>query len=218
MNVKHIVENLLHRVLDKLTYSRIPAGRLVCPDHFSNLKVMLPASRSPHYKPLRRIGLTVFSLSALIGTVAPATAPNAVFAQATSSPANSGQALTLRADVQEANAVTGVITARGNVQINYPARQIQATSIQAQYYSRERRIVLTGDVYVLQEGNSLRGEVITYLIDEGRFVALPDNGQQVESIYIVQDPNVAPTAATSAQTEADPFNPKPEFKTPMNSP
>lgn len=179
---------------------------------------MLPASRSPHYKPLRRIGLTVLSLSALIGTVAPATAPNAVFAQATPSPANSGQALTLRADVQEANAVTGVITARGNVQINYPARQIQATSIQAQYYSRERRIVLTGDVYVLQEGNSLRGEVITYLIDEGRFVALPDNGQQVESIYIVQDPNAVPTTPTSAQTEADPFNPKPEFKTPMNSP
>ncbi|MBI4782701.1 MAG: organic solvent tolerance protein OstA [Oscillatoriophycideae cyanobacterium NC_groundwater_1537_Pr4_S-0.65um_50_18] len=125
-----------------------------------------------------------------------------------------GQALTMRSDVQEANSITGVITARGNVQINYPARQIQATSIQAQYYSREKRIILTGNVYVLQEGNSLRGETITYLIDEGRFVALPDNGQQVESIYLVQDAAATPTPA--ATTEAEPFNPKPEFKTPIS--
>ncbi|NET35935.1 MAG: organic solvent tolerance protein OstA [Cyanothece sp. SIO1E1] len=97
------------------------------------------------------------------------------------------QALTLRSDVQEANALTGVVTARGNVQINYPSRQIQATSAQAQYYSKERRIVLSGDVYVLQEGNSLRAETITYLIDEGRFVALPEATKQVESIYIVPE-------------------------------
>lgn len=46
------------------------------------------------------------------------------------------QALTILADVQQANAVTGVITARGNVQLRYPARQIQATAAQAQYFSR----------------------------------------------------------------------------------
>lgn len=126
-----------------------------------------------------------------------------------------GQALTLRADVQEANSITGVITARGNVQINYPARQIQATSVQAQYYSREKRIVLQGDVYVLQGANSLRGETVTYLIEEGRFVALPTGGQQVESIYLVQD-NPAPTGAAPAGMP--PFNPKPEFKTPISPP
>jgi len=70
------------------------------------------------------------------------------------------RSMTLRSDVQEANAKTGVITARGNVQINYPARQIQATAAQAQYFSRERRIVLSGNVYVLQEGNSMRGETL----------------------------------------------------------
>jgi len=125
-----------------------------------------------------------------------------------------GQALTMRSDVQEANSVTGVITARGNVQINYPARQIQATAVQAQYYSRERRIILTGNVYVLQEGNSLRGETVTYLIDEGRFVALPDSGRQVESIYLVQDATPTPTPTSLPETE--PFNPKPEFKTPIS--
>jgi lipopolysaccharide export system protein LptA len=34
------------------------------------------------------------------------------------------RALTLRADTQQANAKTGVVTASGNVQLSYPARQI----------------------------------------------------------------------------------------------
>lgn len=126
-----------------------------------------------------------------------------------------GRALTLRSDIQEANSKTGVITARGNVQIDYPSRQIQATAAQAQYFSRERRIILTGNVYVLQQGNSLRGETITYLIDEGRFVATPKAQRQVESIYLVSDPQ-APTEPAPPVTP--PFNPKPAFKTPVSNP
>ena len=97
-------------------------------------------------------------------------------------------AITLKSDVQESNAETGIITARGNVKIDYPARQIQATAAQAQYYSRERRLVLTGNVYVIQEGNSMRAETMTYLIDEGRFVATPQSDRQVESTYIITEP------------------------------
>lgn len=93
--------------------------------------------------------------------------------------------LTVRADVQEADARTGIVTARGNVQIDYPARNVTGTSDQAQYFSNERRLVLTGNVFVLQDGNSIRGEVIVYLIDEGRFVAEPLPNRQVESIYLV---------------------------------
>ncbi len=123
------------------------------------------------------------------------------------------RALTLRSDIQEANSKTGVITARGNVQINYPSRQIQATSAQAQYFSRERRIVLSGNVYVLQQGNSLRGETVTYLIDEGKFVALPDAPKQVESIYLVPD-----AAATPAPTaNSAPFGAQSQFS-PANAP
>lgn len=96
--------------------------------------------------------------------------------------------ITLKSDVQESNAKTGIITARGNVQINYPARQIQATATQAQYYSRERRLILTGNVYVIQEGNSMRAEEMTYLIDEGRFIATPQSDRQVESTYIITEP------------------------------
>lgn len=113
---------------------------------------------------------------------------------------SAGRSLTLRADVQEANSKTGVVTARGNVQINYPARQIQATAAQAQYFSRERRIVLSGNVYVLQQGNSLRGETITYLIDEGRFVALPQSNRQVESTYVITDPDPVPQPAPAPPT------------------
>ena len=97
-------------------------------------------------------------------------------------------AITLKSDIQESNSETGVITARGNVQISYPARQIQATAAQAQYYSRERRLILTGNVYVLQEGNSLRAEEMTYLIDEGKFIAKPQSERQVESTYIITAP------------------------------
>jgi lipopolysaccharide export system protein LptA len=160
-----------------------------------------------------RFSAVVVATAALVGGIAPSTFDSAL-AQAPGAAAP-GQALTLRADVQEANAITGVITARGNVQINYPARQIQATSVQAQYYSREKRIVLQGDVYVLQGSNSLRGETVTYLIEEGRFVAMPNSGQQVESIYLVPD---TPPAEGASPPGEPPFNPKPEFKTPISPP
>lgn len=102
--------------------------------------------------------------------------------------ANEQGQITLKSDIQESNSQTGVITARGNVKINYPARQIQASAAQAQYYSRERRLVLTGDVYVIQAGNSMRAETLTYLIDEERFIAMPKSDRQVESTYIITDP------------------------------
>jgi lipopolysaccharide export system protein LptA len=170
---------------------------------------------------LSRFNLRCFKLMLTSAAVVGAIAPLPLAVAQTAPAQRPNQPLTLRSDVQEANAVTGVVTARGNVQINYPARQIQATSAQAQYYSRERRIVLSGDVYVLQEGNSMRAETITYLIDEGRFVALPEDQRQVESIYIVPDPNApvattTPVSTTEESSESSDFNPKPEFKTPLS--
>ncbi|WP_425213886.1 LptA/OstA family protein [Tumidithrix helvetica] len=108
-------------------------------------------------------------------------------------------ALTIRADIQEANSITGVVTATGNVQMNYPARQINATAAQAQYYSKEQRVVLTGNVIVIQQGvNSLKAETITYLVTEGKFLAEPPANQQVESVYVVPDRDVGTTTATTA--------------------
>lgn len=110
--------------------------------------------------------------------------PNSLQAQSATKPGS----ITLKSDVQESNSDTGIITARGNVKINYPARQIQATATQAQYFSRERRLILTGNVYVIQQGNSMRAESMTYLIDEGRFIATPQGDRQVESTYIITNP------------------------------
>jgi lipopolysaccharide export system protein LptA len=122
--------------------------------------------------------------------------------------AQDGGTITLRSDVQEANANTGVITARGNVQIDYPARQITATSAQAEYYSNERRIVLSGNVVINQEGNTLRAETATYLIDEGEFVALPAPDKQVEAIYIIPDSQPASVQDRAAASPvAEPARP-----------
>lgn len=132
---------------------------------------------------------SILSRSRYLGLVL-ATAISMTVANVPGSQAQSSQpgAITLKSDVQESNAETGIITARGNVKINYPARQIQATAAQAQYFSRERRLILTGDVYVIQEGNSMRAEEMTYLIDEGRFIATPESDRQVESTYIITEP------------------------------
>ncbi|GAB4534844.1 MAG: hypothetical protein Tsb0014_21360 [Pleurocapsa sp.] len=135
----------------------------------------------------RRQGINL-AIVTFIGAIALNIVPSYTQAQ-TPVPNNS---ITLRSDIQESNSETGVITARGNVKISYPARQIQATAAQAQYFSRERRLVLSGNVYVLQNGNSMRAEIMTYLIDEGRFVATPKSDRQVESTYIVTDPTTIP--------------------------
>ena len=114
--------------------------------------------------------------------------------------AQSGGAIQMKASRVEANSETGVVNATGNVRIDYPSREIVATSAQAQYYSREQRIVLSGNVDVVQEGNSLRAETVTYLINEGRFVATPGANEQVEAVYILPDapapePTIAPEPA-----------------------
>ncbi len=153
----------------------------------------------------KHLGLVLLLPATLVGAIAiPPHLPNAQ-AQTTDK-----RALTVRSDIQEADRETGIVTARGNVQIDYPSRQIQATAAQAQYFSRERRLVLSGNVYVLQQGNSLRGETITYLIDEGRFLAMPKGPQQVESIYLVPD------AQSAAEPVAPSVNPKPAPKTPAS--
>ncbi|MCL1472934.1 LptA/OstA family protein [Argonema antarcticum] len=148
---------------------------------------MMRAARLPDFWQ-RRLGLALMLPAALISAIALLPPTQSAKAQN----AGEGRALNIRSDIQEADQKTGVITARGNVQLFYPSRQIQATAAQAQYFSKERRIVLTGNVYILQQGNSIRGEQVTYLIDEGRFVAVPQPNRQVESIYIVTDTN-APT-------------------------
>ncbi len=162
----------------------------------------MPSSTLPRSRRMRRLGLALM-LPATLGSAIAFTTP---LQSALAQPAANERTLTLKANVQEANAKTGVLTARGNVQIYYPARQIQATAAQAQYFSRERRIVLNGNVNILQQGNSIRGETVTYLIDEGRFIATPKADSQVESTYIVSEPNAQTQPPPAPETP--PLNPK----------
>lgn len=127
--------------------------------------------------------------------IAPAMLP-----QAQAQTAGTGT-ITLRSDIQEANAITGVIVARGNVRIDYPARDIVATSAQAQYFSQENRMILSGNVVVLQEGNRLEAETVTYLVDEGRFIALPEPNNQVETTYLIQDNPTTPVASDAESAD-----------------
>ncbi|MEM1426767.1 MAG: LptA/OstA family protein [Cyanobacteria bacterium P01_H01_bin.130] len=122
-------------------------------------------------------------------------APQAAQGQTPPAPTVVRNPITVLSDIQESNSETGTIVARGNVFVDYPSRNLEATSAQAQYFSNERRLILSGDVLVLQEGNSLRAETVTYPVDEGRMIALPLPNKQVESIYLIPESQVQPGAA-----------------------
>ena len=115
-----------------------------------------------------------------------------IMTMAGSALAQDSRALTIRADSQEANANTGVVTAQGNVTISYPAEQVTARSQRLTYYTREQRIVLEGGVSISQEQNQLQAETVTYWVEQGTISAEPAAGQQVETIYVFPDP---PSAA-----------------------
>ena len=105
--------------------------------------------------------------------------------------------ITIESDTQSADNITGVVTAVGNVRIVYPSRGMVATSRQAQYFSKEAMLVLSGDVDVVQEdGNSIRAERVTYNLDEERALANPSPGQQVQSTLLLKQSPDAQTPLT----------------------
>jgi lipopolysaccharide export system protein LptA len=72
---------------------------------------------------------------------------------------------TLTGTKMEYNAKEDRIVVIGNVNIVHPARKIEATAEHAVYYSKERKIVLTGNAKAVQDGNTLVGETLTVYID-----------------------------------------------------
>jgi len=119
-------------------------------------------------------------------SVLPAIFLVALFTSVSLAQGKSGNAVTINADAQEANSNTGIITATGNVHIQYPARQITATADQAVYETKKRTITMTGGVVIVQKGeNTIRSEKVIYLIKESIFKAEPQPGKQVTSVYVV---------------------------------
>ena len=109
--------------------------------------------------------------------------------------------ITIESDLQSADNGTGVITASGNVRLVHAGRGLVATSRQAQYFTEEDRIVLSGDVDVIQaDGNQLRADRFTYLLEEGRAIASPVPGQQVFSQWSLTPGQPVPDVQTETTT------------------
>lgn len=104
--------------------------------------------------------------------------------------------VTIESDRQMADNSTGIVTAVGNVRIVYADQRVVATARQAQYFSREGRIVLSGDVDVVQDdGHTLRAEQLVYVVGAERLEAYPAAGQQVTSRYRLGISNPMPGAS-----------------------
>ncbi len=155
---------------------------------YHRLSVHAPSRQSP--RPLASLGLlALIACSSLRAT--------AVDAQsAATAPPPSAGVVSIESDLQRADNITGVITATGNVRIVYPDRQVVATARQAQYFSLEGRVVLSGDVDVIQlDGPSIQADRITYLVEQERVIAEPADGAQVISRFPVEPlRSEAPTA------------------------
>lgn len=90
--------------------------------------------------------------------------------------------VTIESDQQQADNKTGIVTATGNVRILYPERGMVATARQAQYFSKEARLVLSGDVDVVDaDGQRIKAERLVYLLGSERLQAEPARGRQVVS-------------------------------------
>ena len=90
--------------------------------------------------------------------------------------------ITLESDQQTADNTIGVVTAQGNVRLVHVDRGIVATGRQAQYFMKEERIVLSGDVDIVQKnGDLLQADRIVYSLVDERFLATPSETKQVFS-------------------------------------
>lgn len=124
-------------------------------------------------------------------------------AQAQLAPSSTPGQVTIESDLQRADNKTGVITASGNVRIVYPEQRVVATARQAQYFSQEGRVVLSGDVDVVQtEGHSLRAERVIYDLNSQRLVAEPPTNQQVFSKLRLPPRKTPPVASPQTPSPA----------------
>lgn len=117
--------------------------------------------------------------------------------------------VTIESDLQRADNKTGVITATGNVRIVYPDQRVVATARQAQYFSQEGRVILSGDVDIVQtDGHAMRAERVIYDVNTERLLAQPPAGKQVFSKVRMPAPSGDKQAAKAATPST--ANPQPK--------
>ncbi len=160
---------------------------------------------------------TSIALGGLVLLVGLATAVQAQVTPAPPGPSTTPGQVTIESDLQRADNRTGVITATGNVRIVYPEQRVVATARQAQYFSKEGRVVLTGDVDVVQtDGHSLRAERVTYDLNSQRLVAEPPSHEQVFS-KVRLPPSKNASVTGSLPTGSQPTTPQPTGSQPSSN-
>ena len=147
------------------------------------------------------LSLLLAGLLCAAGSLSPAVAEAP---PAASPPGSETGMISIESDSQLSDNKTGIVTATGNVRIVYPDRGMVATSRQAQYFSREGRLVLSGDVDVIDhDGQRIRAERLVYRLDSERLQAEPPKGRQVYSkLRIQQRPGVAPQGGNAPVPQA----------------
>ena len=87
------------------------------------------------------------------------------------------------------------------MRITYPDKGMVATSRQAQYFSQQGQLILTGDVDVIDaDGQSIQAERLTYQLDSERLLAEPPEGSR-SGVVCGSNP-----ARTAARTPGIPFS------------
>ena len=88
----------------------------------------------------------------------------------------------IESDSQSTDSKTNIFTAVGNVRIFYPKKGITTSSKQAQFFSNENILVLTGNVDLIREGkDSLNADQVVYMLNEDKLMADSEPLNQVSS-------------------------------------
>ena len=131
-------------------------------------------------KPLTSIAVFLF-LAASPSSVAQKVSPVALV--------QSDSKIIIKSDRQLNDSHIGVLTATGNVRIIYSKGGFSARARQAQYFSKEEHLVLSGEVELVHDrGDFIRSDRLIYMIREDQIVADSGPGSKVFSRFNFYSP------------------------------
>ena len=86
----------------------------------------------------------------------------------------------IESDIQFTDSQSGVFTAKGNVNINFPLKNIFAKSDHLKYYNTDKTLLLKGNVTLIREGiNTLNANQVVYSLEDDKL--LTDSKNQYPS-------------------------------------
>jgi lipopolysaccharide export system protein LptA len=110
---------------------------------------------------MRRLHLPFLLPAVLIHMILLATIANSVYAQM-----SENQKPILPATQVTPKKTSDVIAWQGNVEFKYEPQKIIATSDKAEYFQSERKVVLSGNVKISQEGKVQEAETATFFVTD----------------------------------------------------